>query len=184
MLTTALIRLLLLLCELLKHRLLHRIHLEGEHASQLPCGAAYRAAESGLSEDAANRATERLTDLPEQIAKEALRCELLHLLLLKLLCIGLLQLLHRIGLEGQQAAQLSGSTAYRTAESRLSEDATNRATQQLSYLSEQVTEEALRRHLLPLPVRLLPIRLLHGIHLEGKHASQLSGSTADRTTES
>ncbi len=125
LLTAALVRLLLLLRKLLQHRLLkhglleqgllNRIYLEREQATQLSCSTAYRATQARLSENATERATQRLADLSEQVAEESLRRELLHLLLIQLLCIGLLWLVHWFDLEVQKPAELSSGTADRTA---------------------------------------------------------------------
>ena len=114
LLTTALIRLLLLLSKLLKHgllkhrllkhrllkhRLLNGVDLERKQASQLSDCATYRAAHARLSEQATDRITHGLANLSDQIAEDPLRRQLLHLLLVQLLCIGLLELLHRVHLE-------------------------------------------------------------------------------------
>ena len=90
---------LLLLLLLLRPGLLHCVHLEGQHAAQLSGHAANLVAQSGLPDQAADGAAERLAKLADQVAEQALRRDLSH----RLLRIGLL---HRIGLEGEHAAEL------------------------------------------------------------------------------
>lgn len=134
------VRLLLLLLRgrlLLRPGLLHRVGLEGQHAAEMARDTAELAAQSGLSEHAADCATQRLADLADQIAEEALWRHLLLLLLLDLLLkllldllqlllqlLNLLQLLQRVLLallallairllhgisrEGQHATKLAG----------------------------------------------------------------------------
>lgn len=153
--------------------LLRGIHLEGQKPTELPGGATDLATEAGLTEQSADHAAERLSDLAKQIAEETLRCELLtcltlltllplplvHLLqLLKLLHL-LLELLHllrelrigltdRILLEGQKTAELAGDTAYLPAESGLTEQPADGAAGRLSVLTDQVAHPSLRRELL------------------------------------
>ena len=137
--------------------LLCRIHLEWQEATQLTRCAANLTTETRLTEDATDRAPQWPTDLTEQVAKKALRCDLslslclslLRLLsLLALLCLELLQLLKllhlllylllllgelgislsdRILLEGQQASELAGDTADLPAESCVPKEAANSA---------------------------------------------------------
>ncbi len=219
LLAAALIALLLLLLrELLQQCLLHRIHLEGQHPSQVPGCAADRAAQPGLSEDAAYCASQGLTDLAQQVAEESLRRELLHLLKLLKLLLQLLnlllnlllklllhllrhllrhllwhlllaiRLLHRVGLEGQQLAQLSGGAADRAAQSGLPEDAADGTTEWLTYLPQQVAEESLGGELLHLLLlQLLCIgllQLLHGVCLKGQQAAaDTAGHLTDLTAQ-
>ena len=63
---------------------LHGILLEGQQASQLTRSAAYLTANAGVTKDAANSATQWLSDLSEQIAEPSLRCKLILLFLLLL----------------------------------------------------------------------------------------------------
>jgi len=97
--------LLLLLLQLLRSGLLgirqrHRIGIKRQQAAKLTGNPAYRIAQSGIAECATNRPAQRLSDLTEQIAEPALRCQLLLLLqlLLQLLQLCLLRGLLRIGL--------------------------------------------------------------------------------------
>ncbi len=117
-----------------------------------------------------------MANLSEQIAEDSLRRKLLHLLLIQLLCVGLLKLLHRIGLEGQKPAELSSGTADRAAQPRLTKDTPDRTAKWLTDLSEQVAEESLRRELLLLKLllklllqllRISLLELLHRIRLKG-----------------
>ena len=103
-----------------------------------------------MSEDAADCAAERLSYLAQQVAEETLRRELLHLLLLKLLRIGLLQLLHRISLEGQQAtAYASSHLSDLAAEAGIAKKPPDAFADQTAKRSaKHAAEQALRRQLL------------------------------------
>lgn len=81
---------LLRLLDLLLRQLLRvsggdRIRAERQQASKLSGGAAYRASQLRIAEQAADRAAQRLPGLAEQIAEEALRRNLTLLALLALL---------------------------------------------------------------------------------------------------
>ena len=83
-----------------------RISGKRQHVTQLAGDATDGIANTGMAECAADRLTERLSDLSEQIAEPALRSELLLLLrLLYLLDIGRS---NRIDTEWQYATNLSG----------------------------------------------------------------------------
>ena len=67
--------------------------------------------------------------------------------------------LQGILLEGQQASELTRSTAYLTANAGMTKDAANRATQWLTNLSEQIAEPSLWRKLLTCLILLLLLLL-------------------------
>ena len=109
---------------------------------------------------AADRGAQRTSDLAEQVAEEALRCELLiHLALLQLLKLLLLDLLlehlllgllNRIGPKRQErAADAAGSLPDLVAKALVAEQAANSAPDQAAErCAQQAAEETLRRELL------------------------------------
>ena len=191
--------LLLLLGELLRPGgLLHRVHLEWQQSSKLACNPADAGAQSLIAKHAANGSAERLADLSEQVAEESLRGELLLLRLLLLLLGELLHVgrHHWISLERQQSSELARNATDVATQTRLPEHAANGAAQWLAHLSEQVAEEALRRHLLSLALPLtllgLPCLLLrqllriggcYRVHLEGQESAELACSTTQRAAQ-
>ena len=171
---------------LLRIGLQHRIGLEREHAAELAGNAADLVADAGLSEQAADGSAKRLTKLADQVAEHSLRRELAHLL-----SVGLL---HRIGLEGQHAAELAGDAAELAAEPGLTEQAADGAAERLAELADQVAEQSLWRELLHLLhlLQLLQLLLLrqllriglHGVSGEGQDAAaDAAGHLPDLATE-
>jgi hypothetical protein len=129
----------------------HRIDAEWQDAaSELAGETADLRTQLRIAEHSADRAAERLTDLPDEIAEPTLRCELL------LLCEVLLRqlLLHvcrgnGIDAERQHAApDLSGDSADLRAQSCIAKHSTDGTTERLAHLADEIAEPALRCELL------------------------------------
>ena len=143
--------------------LLRWVHLERQEPAELTRGATDLAANTGMTKEAANSATQWLTNMSEEITEEALRRDGLPLLpLLRLLGLQLLKLLQLllpllllrelrvslcdgILLEGQQTAQLTCDAANLSAQPRLSENAADGTACRLTILSDQISEPSLWR---------------------------------------
>jgi hypothetical protein len=106
-----------------------RTSVEGQEASELTGGIADGLAETLLTERAANGATERRTDLPQEVAEETLRHHL------------------RTGVEWQELSELAGHSADRLTETLLTESAANDAAERRAELSQEVADSTLRHHL-------------------------------------
>lgn len=89
-----------LLLRLLRIRGRDRVRAERQHAAKLARHAAYRVAEAGVTEHAADRAAQRLPNLADQVTQPALRPELSLLSLAKPLLakLALLALLAELAL--------------------------------------------------------------------------------------
>ncbi|MCH8684225.1 hypothetical protein [Pedomonas mirosovicensis] len=200
----------LLTKRLLAKRLLLELRhgLERQEAAQLAGKTADGLAKPLVAECAANGPADRRAILLQQVAEEALRCELLLLLkrraellaakgLLTKRLLLLLELRH--GLERQEAAQLAGKAADGLAKPLVAEQVADGAANRRAVLLQQVAEEALRCELLLLKrraellaakglltkrlltKRLLLLELRHG--LERQEAAQLAGKAADGLAE-
>lgn len=117
------------------------IHTERQNAADLSCSTANGATKLLIAESTADGAAQRLAELTDQAAEEALRSELCLLSLL-----SKLPLLPRHGIkaEWQQASQLTCGTANGAAELLVAECTADCAAQWLAKLTKQVAKEALR----------------------------------------
>jgi uncharacterized protein YbjQ (UPF0145 family) len=123
-----------------------------EALSKLTRDAADLLAQALVTKRVADETTERRADLAEQVAEEALWCEL------------------RTGVERQEAlSKLTRDAADLLAEALVAKRIADETTERSTDLTEQVAEEALRRKL--------------RVRLEGQEASELAGDAADLLAE-
>jgi hypothetical protein len=142
-----------------------RTSLERQEPSELTGEAADLLAEALVAERAADGGTDRRTDLSEQIAEEALWCEL------------------RTRIEWQEAlSKLTGEAADLLAEALVAERVADSGTNRRTDLTKQVAEEALRRELRA-SVEWQEASKLAGDIADGLTEALIAERSADNTTE-